>query len=209
MTARYATTQLMKHAPNYDNPNADWWQIDTDPAENTARRAAFSNPTGAFKTLSKWNNSATQQANSLEHFKRVACRVWDGGQRAEPRGFILLDGAALVMSGTTSELTWMLSDHLPFSVRKVRCNNDRLCINFARVDKKEIFTTPQTQTVIHIAPVVSWWSQNTAALQNPLDLRWRQLTPPVATEIELSTLVGLLPTAQKEKAWISIKEKYW
>jgi hypothetical protein len=221
MAARFATSYVVKADPS--NPYIDGWIVDEARSQNAQWRVNFSHPAGAFAVLREWHKDYKDTETCQGVLRRMTNYHYNKKlNKTEPRDFLQLDGAVFVISGTTDDLTHTLGNYCyPFGIKMFACeSDDYLDISFARVGKiGALGVRLQTQTLIHIAPHRSWWNRNAMVndaqmpggpdWKDPAALKWRSLGPPnnvLKMEILLDWVTN---KAQKEDAWIGVKEKYW
>jgi hypothetical protein len=228
MAARWATTYKLKPS-GIDSPSYDLTTVDKDLQILDDCRYCLVQPKRAFKTVSKWY-SLTTRSDMEDAFKFNSSEWKVGPAKRMPTHTLLLEGAALAMNGTTSELQGLLhtmqTDGLYNHVQSMSAGqNDFLCIAYARVEKKKKLgiTPPGKETVVIIAPFTSWW---TAGKRSPIHTGkeifpggdgevWHPFkgadftSAPAQQEIQLSTLSKLITQGKDMKPWIAVDSVYF
>jgi hypothetical protein len=106
------------------------------------------------------------------------------------------------MCGTTSELTEGLEKHKD-TLQYIACDpSDVLCVHYIRIGN---FTRTKTESLISIAPLVSWWGAGVTVPQAGRNLGWKPLKKePIVSGILIDDLIKLIALARNKSAKIHI-----
>jgi hypothetical protein len=218
MAARWATTYKV-YQP-WDEVQSGW-KVDKDEKYFDMKRKDLGQPIRALIAVSAWRreDGAPEKLKTAFGFASSTYDLFN--QKEIPTDTLLLDGAALVLAGTTSELDGLLNDMAqPTWHHKVLTISapkpDKLCLAYARIVQKRV--QKGTDTVVVIAPMDGWWMKGDG-VKKPEDIYskdpksdggWRPFGHSAPQQIfDLKELKGLLKQGKGEKAWIKAKEEYF
>lgn len=225
MPARWAHTYKVVDVPiNQNNPAADEKAIDrTDKKAFFESRYAFGQPERAFMTASKWHRDDVQSSNDKMHRKmhrgmKIASATYNSSPKGggnpvyEGNGPLLLDTAAFAISGTTAELEGLIDD-LDNSFKRIKAGAlDNLYIAWARVGKKQLKATPETATIVVIAPYTAWWCAVSHVKEDIYQDKksWHEFkTWTKGNDILLTDLKKLVQQGKGVKSWITVDEAFF
>jgi hypothetical protein len=219
MAARWATTYKV-YQP-WDEVQTGW-KVDKDEKYFDMKRKDLGQPIRALVALSAWRHEDDDAPAKLKTAFGFASSRYDlVFQKEIPTDTLLLDAAALVLAGTTSELDGLLNDMAkPTWHHKVSTISapkpDKLCLAYARIVQKR--AKKGTDTVVVIAPMDGWWMKGDG-VKKPEDIYskdpkkdggWRPFGHSAPQAIfELKELKELFKQGKGEKAWIKAKEEYF
>jgi hypothetical protein len=230
MAVRWAITYKLKPSL-IDSINYDQTTVDKDFDIFDKGRYCLVKPKRAFKTVSKWYSLNTR--SDMENAFKFNSSEWKvGPQKRETTHTLLLEGAAIAMNGTTSELQVLLrtmQSHGDYNqVQRISAGkNDFLCIAYARVAKKKTLgvTPPGKETVVIVAPFTSWWTaegERSPPIKTGKEIFpggdgevWRAFkgadfaSAPQQQHIDLTILSKLITQGKDMKPWIAVDSVYF
>jgi hypothetical protein len=217
MAVRWALTYKIKEIDTDDPANILRPDIEIDDINDANfdrdffydMRYNFKAPTRAFKSLSRYHTSIRmRQALDIASGKYNETK-----QDYEPTSVLVLKAGAFVMVGKTAELKSFVNP-FPNKVAKISLvpgeKQDIFQVGYARVGKKGITGTKDKETLIIIAPQMSWWDMRPPKEQPGYihtKESWREFVmsskPVVAgRSIEMTTLASWLDQCDTHDPWV-------
>ena len=217
------TYNVVKQDDGPNNMTGDDRIIDnTDLITFDGSRYCFRQPTRAIKSVYYWYRlDQDDREHLMERGYRISSGVYNAISHSYKRtGKLVLKAGAFAMAGKTDELV-RLANSLPHEVQRIVIadgEKDVFQVGYARVARKTpIGGSKDKETVVIIAPQLSWWDKGYSGKKDTLPIHtkegWHAFggdRPKIAGKsLEGTTLASWLPEADREEPWISVDEKYF
>lgn len=179
-------------------------------------------PSRAFQSVSMWYADDKKQKKEdqiLDDILKIASGTYiEDSNTYKPTTEFVIQAAAVVMIGVPKELL-VLVNNFPNGVKMIMLppgSNDLFQIGYARVAKNPKAKAKDTETVVIVAPQVSWWDRGNNG-KKPIHTQqgWREFKYSTAAEkpiksFPMSNLAKWLPQVEADPPWVFVDEnKYW